>query len=401
MLPYGEDDDSEDSFMKEVAKEQISPVRRGPNFMIRQNTYRSQPIKVVRSTTQNGIKVLRTAKSRENIVIPSVDMPATDERYSKVRDYRMVWYPRSKGNATTGFMIDSKEGRSCIFHKDVCYIFGGYSPSTDQVFFQGYNMVTKKIFEIKCKITREPPPRAFHTCNYVDDMLIIFGGEIFSIYTDSRLMTNELILFNLKQSEYVKVNIHDNIDPRKHHASCILGSHLVIYGGVDEDSRTLNSFLTINLGKHTESVGLYSRPKDGVGAKLAWKKAPLSFEVRPASNHTLTPIYLNTPKGLSTANQKIKANSVVDTKKVALEGIYIFGGIDDNGKFSNSLQIVNTCNSSFDQVYDSWVLYPEHPLGIPPEPRSDHCAHYLPGQSMYIIYGGRDNSIYGLEGTFN
>lgn len=346
MLPYGAQDGegSEDSFMKDLANQQTSPPRKGQNFVIKQMTQRSQVMRpAVKNSVKNPVKMLRTAKSRDNIGCPAVDLPMMDDRYGKLRDYRMVWYPRSKGNASAGFMIDSKEGRTCIYHNNICYMYGGHSPSTDQIFFQGYNLATKKMFEVKSKSTREPLPRAFHSCNFVDDMLVIFGGEIFSIYTDSRLMTNELILFSLRHSEYIKVNIHDNIDPRKHHAACIIGAHLVIYGGIDEDCKTLNSFLTLNLGKHTESTGLYSRPQEGSAPRLAWKRAPIEFDLRSLSNHTMTPIFLSSPKGLATGNIKTRVNNLMDPKKVALEGLYIFGGQDENGQFSNTLQIIDTC----------------------------------------------------------
>lgn len=306
------------------------------NFSIRQNTFRSQPIRV-----ENPIALIRM-KSKEPL-IPAVDMPPTEDRYLKLREYRMAWYPKSKGNSAVGFMVDSKEGRSCLFHNNILYMYGGYSPSTDQIFFQGFNMNTKKMFDIKSKVSREPLPRAFHSMCIYEEYLIIFGGEIFSTYTDSRLMTNELVLFNLRSQEYAKVNIHDNIDPRKHHSACIIGSHLLIYGGIDEESRTLNNFLSLNLVKHTESSGLYSRPKEGATPRLTWRRAPIEVELRNISNHTMTPIYLTPPKHLLTGNQKAKFSNIIETKKVLLEGLYIFGGVDPNGRYSKVLQIVNTC----------------------------------------------------------
>lgn len=340
LLPYGEaEDESEDSLLKEAKLSSPQSNSHGltkRTFTIRQATMRSQPIKA-----DSLIVVNRTNKKKDNL-FALVEMPPLDDRQAKQREYRMAWYPRSKGNATVGFMVDSKEGRSCIFYKDILYLYGGYSPSTDQIFFQGFNMTTKKMFDIRSKISREPLPRAFQSMCIYEDYLIIFGGEIFSIYTDSRLMTNELVLFSLKSQEYIKVNIHDNIDPRKHHTACIIGSHLVIYGGIDEESRTLNSFLSLNLVKHTETTGLYSRPKDGAAPRLVWKKILMDPEPRAISNHTMTPVYLTNPRHLITGQQKSKFSNVIEAKKVLLEGLYIFGGVDSNGKYSNVFQIVNT-----------------------------------------------------------
>lgn len=285
--------------------------------------------------------ILSRLKSRENIIV-SIDMPPFEERFQKIREYKMAWFPRIKGNSSGGFIVDSKEGRTCVFHENVCYMYGGYSPSFDQVYFQGFNLQTKKMFEIKSTITKEPQPRAYHSCDLYEDNLLIFGGETFSLYSESRLMTNDLYVFNIKKFEYTKVNIHDNIDPRKHHASCVLNTYLVILGGVDEENRTLNHFLVLNFAKQAETTGLYSRPKDLASYRLVWKKAPIDFEFDPISNHTMTPVYSSPPKGLITTSNKQKQFSIYETKRILLEGLYIFGGLNKKGEFLNNLQIVNT-----------------------------------------------------------
>ena len=46
-------------------------------------------------------------------------------------------------------------------------------------------------------------------------------------------------------------------------------------------------------------------------------------------------------------------------------------------------------------------MYKEVPLGIPPDPRADHCAHFIPNSFLLVIYGGRDIKKYDSTGKSN
>ena len=363
-LPYDDDEEDDDSFLKKLKEEKTannqtrvfgSPRKHG---MFASTT--RQLMKPVADSSSKA--VLKRMKSKEGELAPIFEMPPTEERLLKIHDYRMAWFPRLKGNSTGGFMVDSKEGRSCVHYDNICYIYGGYSPSFDQVIFQGFNLATKKMFEVKSKVSKEPQPRAYHSCDLLEDNMLIFGGETFSLYSESRLMTNDLIVFNLKSYEYTKMHIHDNIDPRKHHASCVISTYLVISGGVDEENKTLNQFLVLNIAKQSESSGLYSRPKDFGSYRLVWKKAPLEVDLEPISNHTMTSIYTSSPKSLITSQNKIKQNMIFETKKVLLEGLYIFGGMNKKGEFLNTLTIINTSNLESNQTLNPGQFIKKNPL---------------------------------------
>lgn len=103
------------------------------------------------------------------------------------------------------------------------------------------------------------------------------------------------------------------------------------------------------------------------------------------AHHTITPVYASTPKSLSTGSTKPpKGQQIILEKSSILEGLYIFGGTYDGGKSASSnLVIVNT-NS------EPWGYYEETALGVSPEPRMNHCAHWIPSLSGIVIYGGRN-----------
>lgn len=174
------------------------------------------------------------------------ELPSKEERESNIRQLRMAWYPRKKGDPHSGFVVDSKEGRSCVMVNDLLYMFGGYSPATNSMNFQTYDIFRKKMGEVAAK-NRDPPARAFHTCNAFNHYIVIFGGELYSRYTDSRLLTNEVLIFNTKSHEYLKVPFQHHLEPRKFHASVIIGPYLVISGGIDENGVPLSGLNSFNL----------------------------------------------------------------------------------------------------------------------------------------------------------
>jgi Galactose oxidase, central domain len=103
------------------------------------------------------------------------------------------------------------------------------------------------------------------------------------------------------------------------------------------------------------------------------------------AHHTITAVYASAPKSLSTGNSKVpRGHQIILEKSTILEGLYIFGGTYDGGKTaSNSLLIINT-------QAEPWSYFEEVALGTAPEPRMNHCAHWIPSLSGIVIYGGRN-----------
>lgn len=347
MLPLTANED-EDSFLNEVKSQKQDQILTSSSALApakRSNVLRTtakQPVKVTSRADNSNRPSLMRQKSKETQYVSVPEMPSMDERYQKIREFRMAWHPRIKGNSAGGFVVDSKEGRSCVYFENVCYMYGGYSPSYEQAYLQGYNLTTKKIFDIKSKITKEPQPRAYHTCTLLDDNMLIFGGEVFSMHHESRMLTNDIYVFSLRGYEYTKANIHENIEPRKYHAACMLGSHLVVYGGVDEENRVLNQLMTINFSKQTDIGGVYIKPRDIASYRFMWKKAPLDTELEGLSNHTMTEVYSTPQKGLVTASNKNRPVDLFETKRILIEGLYIFGGLNKKSEYVNTLTIIDT-----------------------------------------------------------
>lgn len=54
----------------------------------------------------------------------------------------------------------------------------------------------------------------------------------------------------------------------------------------------------------------------------------------------MIPVYSGEFSGLTSPFKK-----TMDSQKIMVEGIYIFGGIKDSGEMTNQLAIVDTCKS--------------------------------------------------------
>lgn len=180
--------------------------------------------------------------------LSALNMPTVEERSLKIKDYVMSWLPKVKQANGVGFSVDVKEGRTCTLLGDSLYMFGGYSPSFNSPAFESFSFASKLMKEVKPR-NREPPSRAFHTCNAYEDSLVIFGGEHFARYADSRILTSEVLIFNTKTLEYLKLPNTLTIEPRKHHASAIIGSFLISSGGIDDENKPLPQICVYNMSK--------------------------------------------------------------------------------------------------------------------------------------------------------
>ena len=218
-----------------------------------------------KSTKAFGFLSLSKEKSAQpNSNTPQ--LPSAEERESKCREMRMSWFPRPRNNPTQGFTTDSKEGRTCVLHDDVIYLFGGYSPCMQQANFEAFSLVTRQMSVVKAA-NREPWLRAHHSCTLFEDYLVIFGGEAYSGSADNKMLTSEVLIYSIKKNEFLRVPTNQPVEPRKHHAAALIGSHLIISGGIDEDLKPVGLLQTFHLKTYH------------------WKSAPIGCSLPVRANH--------------------------------------------------------------------------------------------------------------------
>jgi len=70
-----------------------------------------------------------------------------------------------------------------------------------------------------------PEPRAFHSCCLVKEFLVIYGGILQNSQT-----INDLFVFDINKEEFSQVK-NDVIPPCYSHSSLVMGKKIVIFGG--------------------------------------------------------------------------------------------------------------------------------------------------------------------------
>ena len=97
------------------------------------------------------------------------------------------------------------------------------------------------------------PISRFGHCSVVyEDNILIFGGAgRYYKTTKSRLCFNDLFIFrtNIMQWEEIKVRGPIFIEARHHHAGCIIGKHLLIHGGINDQGKYLDDVYISNITK--------------------------------------------------------------------------------------------------------------------------------------------------------
>lgn len=110
-----------------------------------------------------------------------------------------------------------------------------------------------------------------------------------------------------------------------------------------------------------------------------WIDVGSSLNLPRVSRHTITAVYSKTPKDLISNEGRGKRSSKKPNSY--REGLYILGGIDDNSNANSKIHLIDT-------GLNPWKKSVLETKGRIPEPRFDHCAHFMHSKSMLLIYGG-------------
>ncbi len=260
------------------------------------------------------------------------------------------------------------EFSSNILNNNV-YIFGGNSSIQYNNDIYSFNLINKKWEKIKISKENKPLPRCGHTSAIIENNIVIYGGE--SPMINNRLNENVLI-FNTINNNFIypKIKNHNIIGQRKGHICISISQTIFIYGGEDIfNLKTLNNAFTLNCSNLTwDSLNINSN--------LPYLKYHSGVLVNDFN------IYTNNPYNIYTYPRDLPSNR---NRKIKVEGIYIFGGINENNEYNSDLYIIkinrNPCN-----------LFVANIDGIPPLPRINCKMLFIEDYNFIIIHGGMDRN---------
>ena len=87
-------------------------------------------------------------------------------------------------------------------------------------------------------------------CSWEDQLLIIGGAKMYSKEAKQRECLNDVCMFNPATEEWIEVIPEGPpCEPRRYHSACMIGSQLLIYGGINGQNTYLSDLLAINIGK--------------------------------------------------------------------------------------------------------------------------------------------------------
>ena len=233
--------------------------------------------------------------------------------------------------------------------------------------------------------------------------IFIYGGQ--TKYEQFALLNKNENLYRYCGLEYYDINQNEwdrpiisisNQPPlRKNHIAELIGSELVIMGGINESNQIFNDVYSLNLNFPN-------------GTKEKWKKVDISQILEG-------PYVFGHSSSLAVQNAIAKSNKVslykypdqerkyklgVFIDKIKIKGLYIFGGktksLGTSG-LSNDLYVLiigkKPCVwKKFDKV-----------IGDKPTPRYFHSMNYYEPGNFLIIHGGRNDTFsdsFALNDTY-
>lgn len=243
--------------------------------------------------------------------------------------------------------------------------------------------------KINIKGNTIPARRTGHTISQYRDKLFIYGG----IFNENETYENkhDILIYNTLSKTFDITNLPKNKPIpswRRNHICETMGFHMVIYGGIEEEvessGKVLNDIWSLSL----YPVLKWSELKT-VGHSLPYLHSMNSCMVIPSS-------ILNSPHHSEALNPKKKINNIKDGKSISdycniksiYYGIYVFGGIDNNAKYSNKVYHIRPGKVITVSNMNGLIK------GVAPCERAFCSVSFYERLNVIVVFGGRNQHCY-------
>ena len=336
----------------------------------------------------------------------------------------------------------SRIGASFTKYKSKLYLFGGsISKGTNELWtleMKAKGPIWKQINYISDQnITLNP--RYGHSCVYFNNNLYIFGGNI--NLKKLRNSLEDILIYNIKSNtlkiasfkkepaSFTTTNLY--VPQRRNHIGHVIGWNMVVHGGIDINKEYLKDNMIFSLNKEEikrsnenngtkinesfvlndwmmlDLITLKWSQMNNIIYKLKDNKEMKNIKIkgglyRVYHSSCLVLSYENVMKGnkinIYRNNNNIKydilnnendVNSYDFEKEgkykfdVKYEGIYIFGGLDENLKETNNLYILHCFRNPL-------IFFEPQIKGIPPEKRCMSSINFDKNLNIITVFGGKD-----------
>ena len=261
-----------------------------------------------------------------------------------------------KPNAISQFTLN--------IYNNKAYLFGGLSTGYNNKFWK-YDIALRKWDKININKYDEPVPRYGHSSILLGNNIIIFGGETPKNYFKA---TEELIIYNIDSNKFSFPRIKKGrISQRKGHICVSASQTMLIQGGLNLDSLKIEcSSYIFNPFKMSWSSLIY------IGEKLPKVMYHNAVIVNNFNSYTNQSFSFYKPPHNLPSNR---------LKKIKIEGIYIFGGINEERIINNDLFIISICKKPCE-------VFKVKTFGIPPKERFNFKMVFINDYNFIVINGG-------------
>ena len=259
---------------------------------------------------------------------------------------------------------------SINIYNNKLYLFGGLSIGYNNQLWV-YDIIIKKWNMITINKYDEPLPRYGHSSVLIGNNIIIFGGET---PKNEFKLPEDLIVYNIDNNKFTYPRIKKGrISQRKGHICVSTTQSMLIHGGMNIETLKIESSSYI-----FNAIKLSWSPLIYIGEKLP---RIMYHNACMVNNYSY---YTNTPYSFYKLPSNLPSNRL---KKIKIEGVYIFGGINEERIINNDLYVISICKKPCE------VFKPKID-GIPPEPRFNCKMVFISDYNFIVISGGTGNAQY-------
>ncbi len=227
-----------------------------------------------------------------------------------------------------------------------------------------------------------------HTTTLWDGKLVVVGGsKMYNRDMKRRECMNDIQIYDPVGNVWEEpIPNGAYFEPRRHHASCIVGNHMVVNGGLNDKDLYLNSTLAINI------AGLVDKSNE---EQKAYRWVQLRTENQRPGNVAYHACQLVVSLERYKYIKLLSLTSLPDIRygkgRVPYEGIYYFGGRDEIGP-NNDLYVMRIGRKPIE-----WIK-PRTAGPLPPA-RYGHSMNYIPEKGILVVFGGRNDSFFDANNS--
>ena len=291
-----------------------------------------------------------------------------------------------KRNFETEIKFNQRYGHSTVVYNDCLYIYGGkynlkkikYPTEDILVFNISTNIMKIGNFKNEKNSCSQKyiyiPPRRNHIAHVIGWNMIVHGGiDVFKEYSKDNIQEYFSNDNNNNLKKNVDIKINDNF------YNHILGDFMAL---------DLNSFRWMNLTNIVIKKRNSKKVYNFISLPRVYHSSCLVLSSDHYNHRNKLNIYKNDLKFAS--NDFIKnGNDSKSNFDIKYEGIYIFGGLNENYKDTNNLYILHCLRNPL-------VLFEPKVSGKPPCPRQMATMNFNKILNYITIYGGKNiNEVFG------